>query len=114
MLNEQEEAFVRQWSEQRKHRNRYLRRLSLGLPLGTLLAGGLIALLLSGWHQRAGMVLRGYSSLYIMILIALAGTVTFVVVFSARHQWEQREQQYHELMARKDRHAANNEPNTSQ
>ena len=57
--------------------------------------------LLTGWYQRADMVLHEYSSLIIVILLAGLGIVVFITIFSAQHKWDQNELHYQELLRKK-------------
>jgi len=100
MLNKEEQRFVYYWSEQRKRKKQFLLKLSIGLPLGVMMALGLIISMLSGWYRRAEMALRSSGSLLLVILIATIGIVVFITVFAARHKWDQNEQHYQELIVK--------------
>ncbi len=68
--------------------------------MGVLIALVLIVNLMSGWYGKADAVVRQHSSVVIVILIAVVAIVVFFVIFSARHQWDQNELRYRELLAR--------------
>jgi hypothetical protein len=59
--------------------------------------------IITGWHKRAAMVIGSNSSVIFVILIAAIGIVLFISAFSAQYQREQKEQQYKELLAKKER-----------
>jgi formate hydrogenlyase subunit 4 len=101
MMNEEEKQFVAWWSEQRLHKKKALRKLSIGLPLAVAMVMAIFANLFFGWYQRATMVLRKEEkSLVLVLIVAAILIVVFVVIFSARHRWDMNEQHYRELMAR--------------
>ena len=103
MLSKQEEEFIRYWQENRSKKKKFLRQFSIGLPLSVLIVAVLFFNILSGWHERADMVLRSNSSLIIVVLIAAVGISVFITVFSSRHKWDQNEQRYKELLAKKEK-----------
>jgi hypothetical protein len=102
MLTKQDEDFILYWSHQRMRKKQFLRKISIGLPLGVLLVVALMINFLSGWYQKADMELHSDSSVIIVVLLAAIAIVVFIVLFSARFRWEQNEQHYLELMKRKD------------
>lgn len=79
-----------------------LKQLSVGLPLSVLLVAAIFINLFSGWDKRAQMVINTDPSLIIVLLIAAILIVIFIVIFSVRHRWDLNEQQYKELIARRD------------
>jgi hypothetical protein len=101
MLTEQEKDFIEFWEKNRVARKRWVRQLSVGLPLGVSLVLASVTNLFAGWYSRAQMVLfREQSSLILILVIAAVATVLFIVIFSARHRWEMNEQRYLELINR--------------
>lgn len=99
MLSVEEKAFVEYWAANRLSKKRVLKQLYAGLPLAMILVVAIFANLFSGWYGRAQMVLsREASSLVIVLLVAALAIVVFIVIFSARHRWEQNELRYQELM----------------
>lgn len=103
MLTPEEEKFVQYWQEQRQNKKAFLRKFSIALPALSILAILFFVNFLSGWFGKADMELRQHSSLIIVILVAVIAIVVFVVIFSARHKWEQNEADYEELLKKKDR-----------
>jgi hypothetical protein len=69
----------------------------------SLLAILFFANFLSGWYGKADKELRRHSSLVIVILVAAIAIVVFMVIFTARHKWEQNEAAYEELLNKRDR-----------
>ena len=102
MLTKEEAAFISYWSAEREKKKKFLKKLSIGLPLGVLIAAGSLVSLFSGWYKKADMALHMNGSVIIVVLIAVIAIVIFITVFSAHHKWDQNELHYRELMARKD------------
>jgi uncharacterized BrkB/YihY/UPF0761 family membrane protein len=99
MLSAEEKAFVEYWEVNRLSKKRVLKQLYAGLPLAMILVVAIFANLFSGWYGRALMALsRENSSMIIVLLVAALSIVVFVVIFSARHRWEQNELRYRELL----------------
>jgi type VI protein secretion system component VasK len=79
-----------------------LKQLYIGLPFATVLVFAIVINFFSGWYKRADMKIRTESpSLILVIGIACILIVVFTTVFSVRHKWDQNEQHYRELIARK-------------
>jgi ATP/ADP translocase len=104
-MTKPEEDFIRYWSGQRQRKKQFLRKFSIGLPLGVLIVVALMVNFLSGWYEKADMVLRQNSSLIIVVLVAALGIVIFIVLFSAHHKWDQNELHYQELRKKKEEEA---------
>jgi membrane protein YdbS with pleckstrin-like domain len=103
MLTEEEEKFIEYWEANRLRRRKVLKQLALGLPLSLLLVAAIMINFFSGWYKRADMEIRTNSSLILVIVIAAILIVVFTTVFSVRHKWEQHEQLYKELLAKKNK-----------
>ena len=101
MLTQEDEKFLRYWSDQRLRKKQFLSKTSIGLPLGVFIVLATMVSLFSGWYQKADMVLHEYSSLIIIVLIAGLGIVVFITIFSAQHKWDQNELHYQELLKKK-------------
>jgi heme/copper-type cytochrome/quinol oxidase subunit 2 len=102
MLTPEEEKFVQYWQEQRLHKKQFLKKMSIGLPLVSILAVAFFINFMSGWYTKADQELRQHSSLVIVILVAVIAIVVFVVIFSARLKWEQNEADYETLIRKKE------------
>lgn len=107
MLTKEENDFLIYWAANRQRKKRTLWQFSLGLPTGVLIVVALFVNMLTGWHKKAAMVLQTHGSMIITVLVAAVGIVVFITVFSIRHQWEQKEQRYRELLTKKEKDAAN-------
>src|SRR5919107_398535 len=101
MLTPEENKFIEYWGVERTKKKKIF-RYTVGLPLGVLIVTLVFINVMSGWDTRAVMVLRSNSSFIIVIVLACIGIVTFLTIFSSRYQWEQKEQQYKELLAKKE------------
>jgi hypothetical protein len=105
ILTKQEEDFIRYWADQRTRKKQFMRKLSIGLPLGVLILVALLVNMLSGWYQKADMLVHSNSSLILVVLIAGIAIIVFIAVFSVRHKWDQNELRYQELLFKKDQAA---------
>lgn len=106
MLNEKEELFLKYWEANRQRQKKLIYQLIIGLPAGLAFAAAIMCNFRSEWYKRADMMINSNSN-PIIILTALLIIVIFVAIFSKKFQWDQREQRYLELMAKK------NKPNYS-
>lgn len=109
MLTEEETRFIEYWEANRLKRKRFLKQLAIGLPFGVILVIAIFASFFSGWDKQATMELNSQSqsnesgaSLILVLVAASLIIVVFTAVFSARHKWDQYEQRYRELLAKKD------------
>jgi len=103
MLTEDEKRFVDYWEHNRISKKRVLKQLYVGLPLGVILAIAIFVNFFSGWDKRAQMLINTDPSIVIVLIIGLLLIVIFIVIFSARHQWDLNEQRYRELRARENK-----------
>lgn len=100
MLTNEEEKFLKWWSENRLLQQSPLKQLSLGLPLGILIGIGILLNFMSGWYTRATMVANSQSTPMVLI-IAIIIISLFCSYFYKKHQWEMNEQRYKELLYKK-------------
>ena len=103
MLTEDEKKFVDYWEHNRDSKKRVLKQLYVGLPLGVILAVAIFVNFFSGWDKRAQMLINTDPSIVIVLIVGLLAIVIFIVIFSARHQWDLNEQRYRELRARENK-----------
>lgn len=101
MLSKEEETFLDFWQQNRLQKKRFLRQFSIGLPVGVVMVVVLFLNVLSGWYKKADMVLRGNSSVIVVILIGVVGVIFFITFFAGNHKWDQNEQRYQELLAKR-------------
>jgi hypothetical protein len=99
-MTKEEKLFINYWSQERTRKKKFLRKLSIGLPLGVVISVAVLINVFSGWYQKADMELRSNSSLMIVILVAILGIVVFITIFSAHHRWDRNESMYQELLQR--------------
>ncbi len=108
VLTPDEEKFLEYWEHNRLKKRKITKQLSIGLPIGVLLVIGIFASVFAGWDKHADVQMREemqYTvgpTLILVFIIAALLIVGFIVIFSARHNWDLNEQRYKELNARLD------------
>jgi hypothetical protein len=104
MRTEEEKRFVEYWRKNRDKEKKLFRQLLIGLPVGLLFAIPIILNFSSGWNKRASMWARGHAddNTPMVLIIAALIIIVFVAIFSKRHKWEMYEQQYLEILSKKD------------
>jgi|KBSSwiStaDraftv2_1062776.scaffolds.fasta_scaffold190905_2 hypothetical protein len=100
MLSKNDEDFLQYWEKNRDREKKLWRQLLIGLPLGLLIAGGIIFSLDLGWYQRANMVANSQTNPYVL-LIAVAAIAIFTAIFYKKFKWDMNEQHYKELLYKK-------------
>ncbi|BAV07664.1 hypothetical protein SAMN05421788_10314 [Filimonas lacunae] len=103
MLSKREEKFIEWWEQNREKERKTMRQLYIGLPVGLGFGIAILALLGSGWFERATMVANSQVNPNVLT-IAVAAIGVFIAIFYKKYKWDMYEQQYRELMAKK--HAA--------
>ena len=103
MLSKQENDFIRYWEQNRLRRKKLVRQFLLGIPAGLLIVIPIVINFTSGWYKRADMEANSSDFNPAVLLIALLLIVGFTAIFWQRHQWDQYEQRYRELLSRKAR-----------
>ena len=103
MLTSQEEAFIRYWEENRSRQKKVFRQFLVGIPVGLAFAIPILVNLLSGWDVKA---LQETSvafkrSQVLVLMVALLLIIGFVAIFYQKYKWDQYEQRYRELLAKK-------------
>jgi hypothetical protein len=106
MLSKEENDFIRFWEANRLRRKKTVRQFLLGIPAGLLIVIPIVINLVSGWYKRANMEANSQDFNPGVLLVALLLIVGFTAIFWQRHKWDQYEQRYRELLARRDRRAA--------
>jgi hypothetical protein len=108
-MTKQEEDFLKYWSEARQNRKKFLRKASIGLPLGVFIALGLGASLVAAYfHRKANPLLHDYAALVITVMIAGIAIAFFITLFAAHHKWDQNELHFNELMFKKEKEMQQN------
>jgi membrane protein YdbS with pleckstrin-like domain len=110
MLTQEEQDFLKYWSEQRLRKKKTLKQFSIGLPMGVMIVLAVFVNLLVGWHKKAAMVMKSNGSIIVTVIVAAVGIVVFMTIFSRNHQWDMYEQRYQELLQKQ---AQNSEPASS-
>lgn len=72
----------------------------VGLSAGFVFGISVIAVLYTGWYERANMVANSRLSSFVFLL-AIMGISFFMAFVYRKFRWESREQQYKELLAKK-------------
>jgi hypothetical protein len=103
MLSDHEEAFITYWAANRDKQKRTFRQFLLGIPLALLFVIPITLNFFSGWYKRAAMVRDTPDFNPGVLLLALVIIVVFIAIFSRKFKWEQNEQRYIELLAKKKR-----------
>jgi hypothetical protein len=102
MLTQQEQDFIRYWETNRLSRKKVVRQFLIGIPVGLAFVIPIVINFASGWYKRAQMEANSEDFNPIVLMVALLLIVGFTAIFYQRHKWDQYEQQYRELLARKE------------
>lgn len=100
MLSEDEKKFIAYWSANREREKRLSRQLMAGLPVGLTMGIAILVCFFTGWYQRAMMEASTEMSPLVLILAIILIAVLFGI-FYKKQKWEQNEQAYKELLAKK-------------
>jgi uncharacterized membrane protein len=100
MLTQQEKNFIDYWQRNRDKQKRTIKQFLIGIPVGLLFAIPISINFFSGWYKRAAMMTGTQDFNPLVLMIAMIIIVAFVAIFSKKHQWDLREQQYKELLAK--------------
>lgn len=106
MLTKEEERFVQYWEKNSQREKNSIRPFMIGISAGFVLGISLIAVVFSGWYERANMVANTRLS-SVIFLLAILGISFFMAFMYRKFRWESREQQYRELLAKKKSHEKN-------
>ena len=102
MLSAQENKFITWWEENRDKQKKSFKQFIQGFSKGIGISMAIVLIVASGWYKRANMEANSKLSTAVFV-IALLGIGVFMAWFSQNYKWEQNEQQYLELMAKKKR-----------
>lgn len=102
-LTPDEEKFMEYWENNRFKQKKFVKYLQVGLPLGVFIAVALAFDVFSGWYRRAQMVLNTEPSLILVLLVAVVAIAVFISIFTVRYRFDQNEQRYRELLAKKNK-----------
>ena len=101
-LSTDETRFIEWWELNRNRQKKLFFQVWLGIPLGIAFALPILLNFIAGryWYKRADAV--GTSQFNpVVLIIALLLIVVFIGVFHKKLSWDQNEQRYLELQARK-------------
>lgn len=100
MLTPAEEKFISYWEQNSEKEKKLLRQVYTGLPIGLVIAAAIVLSVDANWYTRANMIANTKLNPAVFI-IALLAIVVFVAIFYKKFQWDQKQQQYLELMHKK-------------
>lgn len=103
MMTNEELDFIRYWEANRLRRKKVSRQLLVGIPAGLLITVPIVINLASGWYKRATMEMNSSDFNPMVLIVALLIIIAFSAIFWQRHQWDQYEQRYLELLVKRDR-----------
>ncbi|MBS1659820.1 MAG: hypothetical protein JST68_02080 [Bacteroidetes bacterium] len=106
MLTKEEEGFIQYWEKNREKQKKAVRQFLIGIPLGLLIVIPTVISLTSGWYKRAEMEANSSDFDPKVLFVALLLIVGFGSVFYSKWRWEQYDQRYRELVAKRDRGAS--------
>jgi len=107
MLTKQEEEFIAYWSKQRAAYRQSFVAFVKGMSVGLGISAAIIVVVITGWFERANMVANSKMSAIVFALALLIITV-FMAWLYRNFQWENKEQQYLELLAKRERKVEKN------
>ena len=103
MLSKEENDFIQYWERNRLRQKKLFRQFLVGIPLGLLFVIPTVISFTSGWYKRADMEANSADFNPMVLFVALLLIVGFTAIFYQRWKWDQYEQRYRELVARRDR-----------
>jgi H+/gluconate symporter-like permease len=106
MLTNEEEAFIEYWKNNRDRQKKTFRQFLLGIPVALLFVIPIVVNFFSGWYKRADMMARTSSFNPGVLIVALLLITVFIALFSRKFRWDQQEQRYIELLAKKKRESS--------
>ena len=113
LSREEKQQYIEYWEQNRLREKKLLNQLLVGLPLGILFAAPVLLNLFSRWYRRADMQANAQMN-PMVLLIAMLMIIVFIAIFSRRHKWEMKEQQYREFLAQRETWAAEQPENKSE
>ena len=101
LSREEKQQYIDYWEQNRLREKKLLNQLLIGLPLGILFAAPVLLNLFTRWYKRADMQANAQMN-PMVLLLAMLMIIVFVAIFSRRHKWEMKEQQYREFLAQRE------------
>jgi len=105
MLSKEENDFILYWERNRLRQKKLFRQFLVGIPIGLLFVIPTVISFTSGWYKRADMEANSADFNPMVLFVALLLIVGFTAIFYQRWKWDQYEQRFRELVARRDRDA---------
>ena len=102
MLSKTEEEYIVYWQQQRDTYKQSFVQFVKGMSIGLGISSAIIITIITGWYERANMVANSKMSTVVFVIALLLITV-FMAWLYRNFQWENKEQQYLELLAKKKR-----------
>jgi membrane protein YdbS with pleckstrin-like domain len=102
MLSDDDEKFVSYWPANREKERTSLRPFLVGLSFGFVIGIAVIAVLESGWYERANMEANSIFN-YSVLLLSILLIALFMAFIYRKFRWEMQEQRYLELLAARKR-----------
>ena len=102
MLSQKENDFIEYWAKARNRQKKLVYQLAVGLPLGLLFGFFIIMNFYAGWYKRADMIANSRFN-PMVLYVAVVIIAVFFAIFSKKFQYDQLEQKYRELLAKKGR-----------
>lgn len=106
MTDLEQEVFLQYWQNIREKSKwnpfLFIRGFFIALSLGLIV----ILSITIGWYQRATMVANAKLNIWVL-LIAILGIAFFSAILYNNFKWEQLEQQYQEILAKKKSNSKN-------
>lgn len=104
-MTDQEKEFLKYWKQERNRGRNFSIFWKAGLPLGIVIGIGIVMNLITGWYNRANMVLNTNPSVILVLFLAILLIILFISYFTARHRWDMNELRYRELMQKEKRNS---------
>ena len=102
MLTQKEIDYISYWQQNRETQKQSFVQFVKGMSIGLGISSAIIILIITGWYQRANMVANSKMSTAVFVVALLLITV-FMAWLYRNFEWENKEQQYLELLAKRDR-----------
>ncbi|MEI8074620.1 MAG: hypothetical protein WCH78_07710 [Bacteroidota bacterium] len=100
MPKETDADFFKRWTDQRHTYKHAARPFLIGLSSGFAIGIAILLTIYLGWYQRANMELNSSLSPF-LFLLAIMGIAVFMAFIYRNYQWEQNEQRFLSIVARK-------------
>jgi len=102
MLKNDDAEFLARWASVRHDYKNAARPFFIGLSTGFAIGIAILLTIYLGWYQRANMELNSNLN-PIIFLLAIIGISIFMAFMYRNYKWEENEQRYLTLLARKNK-----------